>query len=271
MKTFNGLRLLQAGFVFVTFFIIYLPILVVVLLSFHGSLINFESFTFTTRWYAGILSSRALMQSIGVTFRIAIIATLASTAAGTLFAIGIHGLKKKQRIRMMMLNNVPVVNPEIVTGIMLYLVFVMTRRLLGFPNLGFTTMLIAHIFFSIPFVVLSVLPKLKRLDPNLLDAALDLGATKTKAILLVIVPSIRIGILTGALIAFTMSIDDFIISYFVSGSVQNVSIYAHSMLPRKVFPHEIFAYNSVIVIVTVIIMVVANLTSKKIEKRSESS
>ena len=266
MKKDMKMRVFNLSMVLLTFFIIYLPIFVVMLLSFHGTRLSFESYDFTLKWYRGILDSPYLMRAIGVTLQVAVLSTLLSTILGTLFAIGIHSMKKKTRLRMMILNNIPVVNPDIITGIMLYIVFFFLRSALGVPMFGFQTMLIAHVFFSIPFVVLSVLPKLKSLDANIFDAALDLGATKFKAVLLVIIPSIKVGILAGALIAFTMSIDDFIISYFVSGTTQNVSIYAYSMLARRDFPMEVFAYNTLIVVITIGIMITFSYSNRKDKK-----
>ncbi len=237
-----------------TFFIIYLPIIIILLISFHDSQYNYNDFGFTFRWYGEILNDRPLMDAIFVTLQIAILSTMISTVFGTLFAIGIHSLRKKSRLKVMVLNNVPVVNPDIVTGIMLFMIFRFIRISFGFP-----TMLLAHIFFSIPFVILSVLPKLKSLDPNLFDAALDLGATKLKAILYVIVPSIKIGMLAGALIAFTMSIDDFIISYFMKqGEFHNVSTLIYSRLGKRQISPSVFAYNSVVVVLTVGIMITFN-------------
>ncbi|MFP4286651.1 MAG: ABC transporter permease [Candidatus Izemoplasmataceae bacterium] len=256
---------IQLFLVVFTFLIIYLPIFIIFLISIHGSRFSFDSFEFTFEWYQGILDDQPLMEAIFVTLRIALLSTLISTILGTLFAIGIHSLRKKARLRFMILNNMPVVNPDIVTGIMLFMVFRFFRLTFGFP-----TMLIAHIFFSIPFVILSVLPKLKSLDSNLFDAALDLGATKFKAIIYVIIPSIKVGMIAGALIAFTMSIDDFIISYFMkSGDFHNVSTLIYSRLARRQISPEVFAYNSLIVLLTVSIMILFNQLNKKDKKIKE--
>ena len=258
MKRNLPATILQISLMAFTFFIIYLPIAIILLISLHGSRFSFESFEFTLRWYRGIPDDRALMTAIFVTLRIAIISTIVST----ILAIGIHSLSKKHRLRFMILNNVPVVNPDIVTGIMLFMIFRFIRISFGFP-----TMLLAHIFFSIPFVILSVLPKLKSLDPNLFDAALDLGATRFKAILHVIIPSVKVGMIAGALIAFTMSIDDFIISYFMkAGDFHNVSTLIYSRLARRQISPEVFAYNSLIVLLTVTIMVTFNYLSRKDKK-----
>lgn len=246
--------ILQVFLTVFTFAVIYLPIVIILLISIHRSQYNFDQFEFTFRWYREIVEDSQLVDAIFVTLQIAILSTIISTTVGTLFAIGIHSLQKKSRLKMMVMNNVPVVNPDIVTGIMLFIIFRFVR--IGF---GFPTILLGHIFFSIPFVILSVLPKLKQLDPDLFDAALDLGATKFKAIVHVIIPSIKVGIIAGALIAFTMSIDDFIISYFMKqGEFHNVSTLIYSRLGKRQISPNVFAYNSLVVLVTIGIMILFN-------------
>ncbi|MDD3712752.1 MAG: ABC transporter permease [Candidatus Izemoplasmatales bacterium] len=255
----------QVTLTVITFAIIYLPILVILLMSIHGSQYNFEKFSFTLRWYQAIFTDRQLVDAIIVTLQIATLSTLLATTFGTLFAIGIHSLRKKGRLRMMVLNNMPVVNPDIVTGILMFMIFRFLRISFGFP-----TMLLAHVFFSIPFVILSVLPKLKQLDPNIFDAALDLGATKFQAIIKVILPSIKVGVIAGALIAFTMSIDDFIISYFMKqGEFHNVSTLIYSRLGKRQISPNIFAYNSLIVFLTIGIMVTFNRLNRNPKKIME--
>ena len=172
-----------------------------------------------------------LMDAIVNTISIAFISTAVSTILGTVFAIGINSLDRKRKQRLIFLNNVPIINADIVTGVFLMLVFLTFGRLIGvnYP-LGYTTMLIAHIFFSIPYVILSILPKLNEMDPNLYDAALDLGSKPSEAVMKIIVPTIKPGIITGMLIAFTMSIDDFIISYFTTGCLLYTSDAADDLL-----------------------------------------
>jgi spermidine/putrescine transport system permease protein len=249
-----------------TFSVIYLPIIIIMLISINNSQYNYDVFGFTFKWYGEIFEDKQLVDAILVTLQLAILSTAVSTTLGTLFAIGIHSLKKKSRLQMMVLNNVPVVNPDIVTGILLFMIFRFIRI-----SFGFSTMLLGHIFFSIPFVVLSVLPKLKQLDPDLFDAALDLGATKFKAIIHIIIPSIKVGIIAGALIAFTMSIDDFIISYFMKqGEFHNVSTLIYSRLGKRQISPNVFAYNSLVIFLTIGIMVIfnrLNTTQKKSLRR----
>jgi spermidine/putrescine transport system permease protein len=246
----------------VSYLVIYFPIFVILLLSINESKSGIAFTNFSLKWYKEIFTNELLLRAISNTLLIAIISTIIATITGTLIAIGIHSLSKNQRVQMMILNNIPVINPDIVTGISLMLIFSLLPISFGMP-----TMLLAHIFFSIPFVVLSVLPKLKSLDPNLFDAALDLGCNYFQAIYKVVIPSIKTGIITGALIAFTMSIDDFVISYFTSGNgFQNVSIWIYSRLGRKSFSPAAYAYNTIIVMATIGVLAVINrINIKKVK------
>lgn len=201
---------------------------------------------FTLKWFTGIFENKRLFDSIKNTWVVALISTTISTILGTTFAIGIHFLRKKYKKPMLLINNIPMINADIVTAVTLLLVF----TLLSIP-FGMITMLLAHIFFSIPYVVIMVLPKLKRLDPNLFEAAIDLGCSRFMAVLKVIVPSIKTGIIAGALIAFTMSIDDFTISYFVKGiGFDNVSTWVYSILTKRTIPASAYAYNAFIIFIT---------------------
>ena len=238
---FTTFQILMTVFVFL---IIYFPIMIITLLSFNDSKKDYTFTEFSFRWYTEMLSDDRLLTAITNTLMVAILSTIIATIVGTFTAIGINSLRKRNRVQMMILNNIPVINPDIVTGVSLMLVLGL------FPiSFGMSTMLLAHIFFSIPFVVLTVLPKLKELDPNLYDAALDLGCNHFTATFKVIIPSIKTGMIAGALIAFTMSIDDFVISYFTSGpGFQNVSIWLYARLSRKTFTPSVYAYNDCIVI-----------------------
>lgn len=246
------------------FMLVYAPILIIGLLSINASS-TAQSFThFSIKWYVEIFKDTALLGAIQTTLLIAFISTVIATVAGTLIAIGINSLSRNRRLNMLMLNNVPVVNPDIVTGIGLMVVFGLLPI-----SFGFHTMLLAHIFFSIPFVVLSVLPKLKELDKDLFDAALDLGCTWYEAIYKVLIPAIKTGIITGALIAFTMSIDDFVISYFTSGNgVQNVSLWIYARLNRRNFSPAVYAYNTIVTVVTIGVLTWVNTMQIK-KKRSK--
>ena len=221
---------------------------------------------FSLRWYEHMLESRDMMEALYTTFGVALIATFVSTVVGTISAIGLSKSRKIVRDVMAQVNNLPLMNPEIVTAIGFMLLFITFQM-----KKGYVTMLLAHIAFCIPYVILSVMPKIRSLDPNLADAAMDLGCTPWKALTKVIVPQITPGIFSGALIAFTMSIDDFIISYFVTGSgVKNLSIMVYTM-SKRVNP-SINAMSTLVVVIITIALVVINvvpLIRSKQEKKEE--
>lgn len=244
----------------------YLPILYMIIFSFNESK-SLTSFTgFSLRWYQHMLESGDMMQSLYTTFSVALIATAISTIVGTIAAIGLSKSRKIVRDLMEQVNNLPIMNPEIVTAIGFMLLFITFQ-----VEKGYMTMLLAHIAFCIPYVMLSVMPKIRSLDPNLADAAMDLGATPWQALIKVIVPQITPGIISGALIAFTMSVDDFIISYFVTGGgVQNLSIMVYTM-SKRVNP-SINAISTLMIVIITIALVVINLipriTAKGMSRRT---
>lgn len=242
----------------------YLPILYMIVFSFNEgkSLTSFSGFSL--RWYKYMLESGDMMEALYTTFGVALIATFVATVVGTISAIGLSKSKKIVRQLVEQVNNLPMMNPEIVTAIGLMLLFITFR-----VEKGYMTMLLAHIAFCIPYVMLSVMPKIRSLDPNLADAAMDLGATPWKALIKVIVPQITPGIVSGALIAFTMSVDDFIISYFVTGrGVKNLSIMVYTM-SRRMNP-SINAVSTLVVVIITIVLILINvipLIAAKREKR----
>jgi len=223
--------------------------------------------TFTFKWYGLIFSERSLSQAILNSLLVAVLATAISTILGTIFAIGIHSLTKKKRQKMVLLNQVPILNADIVTGISLMLVFKVLMMV--FPTIfGLTTMLLAHVFFCLPYVILSVLPKLSELDPNLYDAALDLGCKPAKGIVRVILPAISSGIFTGMLMAFTMSIDDFVISYFNTGQgFENVSIWIYASIGRQMSP-SVYAYNTAFSFLMILVLVMISVRGSIKKRRS---
>ena len=242
----------------------YLPILYMIVFSFNEgkSLTSFSGFSL--RWYKHMLESGDMMEALYTTFGVALIATFVATVVGTISAIGLSKSKKIVRQLVEQVNNLPMMNPEIVTAIGLMLLFITFR-----VEKGYMTMLLAHIAFCIPYVMLSVMPKIRSLDPNLADAAMDLGATPWKALVKVIVPQITPGIVSGALIAFTMSVDDFIISYFVTGrGVKNLSIMVYTMSKRM--NPSINAVSTLVVVIITIVLILINvipLIAAKREKR----
>lgn len=232
----------------------YGPIIVMMVFSFNDSRSLTAWNGFSTRWYEDLFSNRNMLEAVKTSVSIAVVATIISTAVGTLAAIGISKHKSIIKSTFLSVNNLPVQNPEIVTAIGFMLLF---SSMAVFKR-GYTTMLIAHITFCIPYVILTVLPKLRSLDPSLADAAMDLGATPFKALTKVILPQLSSAIISAALIAFTMSFDDFVISYFVTGNgVSNISILVYTM-SKRINP-SINALSTIIVAVISLALVSINV------------
>lgn len=240
----------------------YLPIVFMIVFSFNESK-SLTHFTgFSTKWYQAMLENHSMMESLYVTIVIALLATLISTIIGTITAIGLSRSRKIIKNLVQQINDFPLMNPEIVTAIGLMLLFITLQ-----VERGFTTLLLAHISFCIPYVMLSVMPKIRSLDPNLADAAMDLGCTPFQALYKVIVPQIMPGIISGALIAFTMSFDDFIISYFTTGGgVKNLSIIVYTM-SKRVNP-SINAISTLVVVFITIVLALVNILPIVARKRA---
>ena len=251
-------------FLVLSFF--YLPILSLMIFSFNDSRSLTSWSGFSLQWYQALFENREMMNAISTTISIALISTFVATVMGTLAAIGISKSRRLVKELVLSVNNFPILNPEIVTAIGLMLMYSSLNI-----EKGFITMLLAHIIFSTPYVILSVLPRLRRLDPDIAEAALDLGATPLQALWKVIVPMIMPGIVSGALIAFTMSFDDFVISYFVSGNgVKNISILVYTM-SKRINP-TINALSTILVVIITIVLLVVNLypyIAKKEMKEAE--
>lgn len=239
----------------------YLPILYVIFFSFNRSK-SLTRFTgFSTRWYEAMFRNRSIMEAIWYTVIIAVIATIVSTIVGTITAIGLSKSKKVIKELVTQVNNLPMLNPEIVTAIGFMLLFSSLRI-----QTGFMTMLLAHIAFCIPYVILSVMPRLRTLDPNIAEAAMDLGCTPLQAMWKVIIPQIKGGIIAGALVAFSMSFDDFVISLFTTGpGVSNISIYVYSNV-KRVNP-TINALSAIIVYVITAVLIIVNVVPVIRERR----
>ncbi|MEE0474211.1 MAG: extracellular solute-binding protein [Holdemanella biformis] len=242
----------------------YAPILFMIIFSFNSSK-SLTHFTgFSLRWYEAMLKNHGMMESLYVTIVIALLATIISTIIGTITAIGLSKSKKVLRAFISQVNDFPIMNPEIVTAIGLMLLFITFQI-----EKGFVTLLLAHIAFCIPYVILSIMPKIKSLDPNLADAAMDLGATPWQALVKVIVPQIMPGIVSGALIAFTMSFDDFVISYFVTGQgVKNLSIMVYTM-SKRINP-SVNAISTLVVLLITITLTIVNVLPMIRKKTSPS-
>lgn len=243
----------------------YMPIIYIIVFSFNGSRSLTHLDGFSLRWYQKMFSDRTMMESVVYTIVIAVLSTIVSTIVGTITSIGLSKSRPILKKSVEQINNLPIMNPEIVTAIGLLMFF----SALGIKK-GFMTLLLAHIMFCVPYVMLSVTPKLRSLDANLADAAMDLGATPFQALTKVIVPQIMPGIVSGALIAFTMSFDDFIISYFVTGNgVSNISILVYTM-SKRVNP-SINALSTLVIFIITTVLIIVNvipiIKEKKEKKR----
>jgi len=260
MRKYNGFwaRL----YIAVCFAFFYLPIIVTVIFSFNSSK-SLSHFTgFSLRWYSALIEDNEIVQAVYVSVTIAVIATIVSTILGTMTAIGLSRSRKVLKDAILSINDIPILNPDIVTAISWMLLF----SSMGLAK-GYFTMLLAHIGFCTPFVITSVYPKVRSLDPNLANAAMDLGATPVQALTKVILPMIKPGIFAGILLAFTMSFDDFVISYFVTGNgVKNISIVVYNMT-KRINP-IINALSTIVIVVIVAILIVVNLTPRIVEKRA---
>ena len=235
---------------------LYAPIVVMIVYSFNASKTKARWGGFSLRWYEELFRSRQIMDALSTTVSIAVFAALVATVLGTLAAIGIHAMKSKPAKVLINISYLPMTMPDIVTGVSLMLLFVFSR----FP-LGYWSMLMAHITFDTPYVLFSVLPKLKQMNVNLYEAALDLGCTPMQAVRKVILPQIMPGVFTGALLAFTMSLDDFVISYFTTATESNLSILVYSMARRGIKP-TINALSALMFVVVLVLLLLINRRSK---------
>ena len=232
---------------------LYIPIVVLIIQSFNKgeSRANWEGFSL--HWYGELLHDERILNALSVTLSIAVIAMIVSTILGTLAAIGIHAMKKRPQALMMTLTNLPNTMPDIVTGISLMLLFLFTK-----VERGYVTMLLAHITFDTPYVILSVLPKLKQMNRHTYEAALDLGATPTYALFRVIIPQCKQGIITGAMLAFTLSLDDFTISYFTTSPlVQNLSTLIYSAARKGIEP-SLNALSALMFVALLVLLLIVN-------------
>ena len=255
-------RLFSSAYLVLILLFIYLPIGYLILFSFNEgkSMTNFSGFSL--RWYESMFKDRMMLESISVTLVVAVISTVVSTAVGTVAAIGLSKAKRIVRTIVLEVNNLPVMNPDIVTAIGLMLLFISLRF-----KLGMVSLILSHISFCTPYVILSVMPKLRQLDDNVAEAALDLGATPWKALTRVIIPQIYPAILSGALIAFSMSLDDFVVSYFNAGAgINNISMYVYSM---KRYNLSVNAMSTLMVAGVTLVLILANLIPWIKDKRTQ--
>ena len=249
------------GYIILMYLFFYIPILVLMVYSFNSSksLTNFTGFSL--RWYEGLIQDQEIMAAVWVSLSIAIIATVVSTILGTLTAIGLSKNRKIVKDIVLNINNLPVMNPDIVTAIGLMILFSSMNI-----QRGYFTMLLSHIVFCTPYVITSVYPKVRQLDPNLINAAMDLGATPFVALRKVIIPLIKPGIFAGVLLSFSMSFDDFVISYFVTGGgVKNISIIVYNMTKRT--NPTINALSTIVILVIIAILILVNILKSNVIKK----
>ena len=251
-------NVIKKTYSFLIYLFLYLPILLLILYSFNDSKYRGNWNGFTLRWYKELFSDTSIMTSLYYTFIIAALASIIATIIGTITALAINKMKPKSKTTFLNITYIPVVNPDIVIGVSLLALFTWLKM-----TLGLTTILIAHITFTIPYVVLSVLPKLRQLNPHLEEAALDLGASPLYAFFKVVLPEIMPGIVTGALFAFTLSLDDFIVSFFTTGSgINTLSIKIYSMTKRGVSP-KINALSTLMFLGVLLLLLLIEKRTKK--------
>lgn len=262
-------KFFSKAYVAFIFLFLYAPIAVLIVFSFNNSKSRAVWSGFTFKWYAELFKDEAIMSALGTTLLVASLAAIIATIIGTMAAIGFKNMHKTPRKLLMQVNNIPMLNPEIVTGVSLMLLFVYVGRILGGMELNFATLLFAHITFNVPYVILNVMPKLKQMDSHLYEAALDLGCKPTQAFFKVVIHEIMPGIVSGLLMAFTLSFDDFVISYFTSGSKsQTLSIIIYSMTRKRISP-KINALSSIMFITVFVLLLVVNLRQNKDEQKAK--
>lgn len=252
----------QKVYIALIFIFMYAPIATLIVLSFNASRTRAKWGGFTTKWYVELFSNRDIMQALYNTLLIALLSAVIATLIGTIAALSIQGMKKKNRAVLMGITNIPMLNAEIVTGISLMLLFLTFRA-----KFGFTTILLSHITFNIPYVILSVMPRLKQLNPSVYEAALDLGASPWKAFFKVVFPDILPGVSSGFLMAFTMSLDDFIITHFTKGpGVDTLSTKIYTEVRKGIKP-EMYALSTLIFVTVLILLILVNKAPRQKEKR----
>lgn len=262
------MKTLARLYVALIIFFLYAPVLVMIVFSFNesGSVWVFQGFS--TKWYTGLIADTTMLNALKHTVIIAVLSAVISTVLGTAAAVGITGIRNKlSKKALMSVTQIPMMNADIVTGISLMLLFIFIGNLIGLhESLGFFTVLIAHITFNLPYVIMSVLPKLRQTDSKLREAALDLGCTPVQAFFKVILPAISTGVLTGFIMAFTLSLDDFVISYFTCGHYQTLPIIIYNMTKKSVTP-DTYALSTIIFVAVFVLLILYNVLQSKADKK----
>ena len=257
VRSSRAAKALRGTYLALVLAFLYIPIVIMIALSFNSSVSRAEWTGFTLDWYAKLFTSKQIMAALRITLEVAVVATAVSTVIGTLGAIGMHAMNTGMANVLINVSYLPMTTPDIVTGVSLMLMFIFAKI-----PLGKWTMIMAHIAFDIPYVLFSVMPKLRQMNPNLYEAALDLGCHPIKALYKVIIPEIMPGIFTGALLAFTMSLDDFVISYFTSSDMYpNLSRIVYSSTKLGVKP-TMYALSTLMFATILILLVLINRRTK---------
>lgn len=259
----------------ITLIFMYAPILVLIVFSFNDSKSRTVWTGFSFHWYVDLFSDTRILKSLATTLEVSLLAMIVATILGTAAAVGIASMRRKPRSVVLAINNIPMTNADIITGVSLMMLFVFAfgafndtiGQALGISlRTGFGTLLLAHITFDVPYVILSVMPKFNQLDPNLYEAAMDLGGTPWYSFRKVVLPELMPGIISGAVLSFTMSVDDFIISYFTAGSgVSTLSMEIYSMTRKRISP-EINALSTLVFVVVLLVLIIVNVRSIRQEK-----
>ena len=262
------MKLLSRLYIALIILFLYAPVAVMIVFSFNSSSSVWVMGGFSTRWYTGLTKNTVMISALEHTLIIALLSAVISTVLGTAAAVGITAIRNRiAKKAVMSVTQIPMMNADIVTGISLMLLFIFFGKLIGLDeSLGFATVLIAHITFNLPYVILSVIPRLRQTDAHLSEAAMDLGCTPVKAFFKVILPSISTGIVTGFIMAFTLSLDDFVISYFTCGHYQTLPIVIYTMTKKSVTP-DTYALSTLIFITVFVLLILYNILQSKSEKK----
>ena len=266
-------KFLAQSYLWLLLALLYAPIIIIAIFSFTKAKVlgDWRSFSFTTELYTSLFSvkedSSPLLDAIKNTLSIALIAAIASTILGSIAAIGIFNMRGRKKQAITFLNDIPMLNPDIITGISLFLLFVS----LGISQ-GYTTIVLSHIAFCTPYVVLSIMPRLQQMNPNIYEAALDLGATPFQALRKIIIPEIRPGMISGFILAFTLSIDDFAVSLFTKGNegIETLSTYIYADARKGGLSLELRPLSTIIFVVVLLLLIIINIRAKRSAKRKQA-
>ena len=261
------MRFLRYLYSILIFLFLYTPILVMILFSFNDSASTAVFSGFSLKWYGELFTKDEVGVALKNTLLLAVLSSVIATVIGTAAAVGIRKMKKAWRSATMTVTNIPMMNPDIVTAVAMLMLFVFVSAVLGISSRSFGTVLIAHITFNLPYVILSVMPKLRQMDKNLPEAAQDLGCTPLQSFFLVELPCILPGVLSGLLMSFTLSLDDFIITQFTKGEgFYTLPTYIYSMTKKKVKP-DMYALSSLIFVAILLLLLLSNLVSARMEAK----